>query len=241
MHTKPRWKWVAILLPVTALLLVPFLLAPGPVARAGDGAAPTAATSGTAWVYDVRVVRVLGTTPEAAEAPAPWAQDERGAPVVTTSWPDLLKLLKARGTTTLLLDQRVTAVANMAAEVEQRFDWQVAIFDRRDEANEFYKSSVLSSGCRANLRTGAFLEYEVKVNWALGEKALDEDADDDEAVRPLQGAVNWRGAYPPLQAQTLVLTHREQLALPDGTVQPVEFYAFLTGRLVGSGGIRSGG
>jgi len=229
---------MGILLPVIALLLVPFVMAPGPMARAGDGAAdaPAAATPsapGVGWVYDVRVVRVLGATPDAVEAPATWAQDDHGAPTVTTSWADILVQLKARGTTTLLLDQRVTAVPNVEVEVEEGCDWQIAIFDRRDRANEFYKSSVMSKGCQAKLETGAFLQYDVQVNWALGQKPAAED--DDEAARPLVGTVTWKGAYPVLRAQTLVLTHREQLVLPDGTVEPVEFYAFLTGRRVGAG------
>jgi hypothetical protein len=179
-----------------------------------------------AWVFDLRVVRVVGP-PALGEAGPDWASPGGGLPVTTTPWRNLLDLLKQRGETTVLLDRRVTAVSGEPASIA---DTQVAaarVFERRDRSNETWRAGVIETGVRGDLLADARTTYKIDVKWELG-------GGDPEAV-PLQGSAAWTGSWPLLGGETLVLTHRQQLARPGGgTGVPagVEIYAFLTARPV---------
>lgn len=204
------------------------LLAGGLLATSGDQAwgddGPSDALSGV-WVYDVRVVRVDTTTPEITETSAPWEVTD-GGPTVTTAWPVLLKQLKERGRTTLLVDQRVTAMAGTEAVVTQKRDRQIRMFQNQDLHNERWQSSTISTGCTAKLSMQApgFLRYSVQVSWEMGP----EDSD----LRPLAGSTAWSGTYPALRGETLVLSYREQVVYADREPRGVEIHVFVTGRLV---------
>jgi hypothetical protein len=175
------------------------------------------------WVFDLRVVRVDVTTPEVTETPLPW---EAGSPLISTPWPELLKTLKGRGKTTLLLDQRGTAVWNQELVLSQFHDLQIESFQNRDFNNERWSASTLSYGCSAKLRPSdlELVKYDLEAKWLL----LREDPEE----RPIVGATKWSGTAPALTGKTLALGYREQLEVLQEPVRGVEIHVFVTGRFV---------
>lgn len=206
-----------LLLGVTLICLLAGALAPSVRGEEGENA-PAVET----WVFDVRVVRVDAATPEAVETPAPWEAD--GSCTTTTPWPELLKQLKARGKTTLLLDQRITALADLEAVASQTRDRQIQQMQSRDFNNERWQSAPLMTGCTAKLKVAAaVLSYQVEARWEIRA--------DVESVRPLMCTTKWAGTFPVTPAgETLVLTYREQVETWGEDRVGQEIHAFVTAR-----------
>lgn len=194
-------------------------------ARAGDG--PSAPPLPTTWVYDVRVVRVDATAPATVEAAPPWQPPGATGATTKAAWADLLAGLKARGRTTILLDQRVTALHQEKTELKQ--DWRrvaLTLRTRQDGLQgktELSDASYVETGTRGEL-TPSFdgLRYQFEVRW--------EEAPPTEAGAPL-GSVSWRGSHSSLPSgETMVLSYRQQLATgKDGGAPGLELYVLVTG------------
>jgi hypothetical protein len=90
----------------------------GPRAAAED--AGTGPQRPATWVYDLRVVRVDPPAAEVVETAARATPAAVTGATTTTPWADLLAGLKDRGRTTILLDQRGSAVEGGATEFHQQ-------------------------------------------------------------------------------------------------------------------------
>ncbi len=146
-----------------------------------------------------------------------------GATTVDLAWGALLENLKARGTTTVLLDQRVTSLAGREVLVRDTRDRQIEQFSRRDRNNETYQNSTITTGCTAKLRTDEGLKYDVEVKWALARQEGD--------LRPALGTTAWSGDHPLLDGgKTLALRWAQQSVWEGRPTRGIEIYAFVTGR-----------
>ncbi len=181
-----------------------------------EGVAPPAGQ----WLYDIRVVKVVGSE-ELAAQPAAWAEGKDGSPVVPTTWPELLTSVRARGAATVLMDQRVTTLPDLDVEATESQAKHMEIFDRRDQHNEFWKGSVLNEGCAAKLRPGEYLTYDLNVQWSQARAGT---------LLPLQATSRWRGSVLHFPGSTLVLSHREQVDVDGDSPVTVEVWAFLSAR-----------
>ena len=191
----------------------------GPLAQGEEGAQATA----DAWLFDVRMVRVDTPTPEAVEVAAPW--DAAGSGTITTPWPEALKQLQARGRTTLLLDQSITAFGDSEALVTQTRDRQIQQLQSRDLSNERYGVAPIVTGGTAKLRVSesTVLQYQVEARWEI--------RSGDESVRSLLCTSKWAGTCPAItDGRTLVLTYREQVETWGESRVGQEIYAFVTAR-----------
>ena len=203
----------------TAVLGTLLLLSVGP-AGAGDGA-PAAGV----WIFDVHVVRVDSPHPEVAEQASPFAELE-GA-TLGLPWPELLARLKLRGGTTLVLDQRVTAMPGHTARLNT---------DRTTPVLAVATESGDTAQRRAQLvRTGVKFEATAaddQLLYALEIRGVARTPTERDAVA--ETTITWNGTHPPLDGRTLVFHHREQVreGEPEAT-RTVEHYAFVTGRLLG--------
>ena len=200
-------------------LLVLGVAATSPVGVVADEEVASAPPQGQ-WLYDLRVVKVVGDM-ALAEKPAPWAEGAGGRPIVDTAWPVLRQALQERGATTLLMDQRVTTVPYVPAQLKQSRAEAMEIFDRRDKSNEFWKSSVRNDGCDGKLMPGSELDYEVLVQWSLSRP---------DSEMPVQHTSAWRGRALHFPGSTLVLSHRQQDGVGGAEPVTVEIWAFLTAR-----------
>ncbi len=213
---------------LVALAAVAVIAEPG--ARAEDAAAakPRVGT----WVYDVRVVRVDSTISTAVEAAPAWQPMGASGATTTATWADLLAGLKARGRTTILLDQKVTAVDRTATEFKQERRRPVLVLQDRVSSsavggdNERRSVSYVPSGANGQITPyPEGLEYRVDVSWEERPAA-------DGMVST--GSASWRGSHSALTAgATLVLSHREQIGTAEAS-QGFEIYVLVTGWLVGA-------
>jgi hypothetical protein len=192
-----------------------------PFARGEEG--PQAAAD--AWRFDVRMVRVDTPTPEAVEVAAPW--DAAGPGTITTPWPEVLKQLRARGRTTLLLDQSITALGDAEALVTQTRDRLIQQLQSRDLSNERYGAAPIVTGGTAKLRVSesTVLQYQVEARWEI--------RSGDESVRSLLCTSKWAGTFPAIpDGRTLVLTYREQVETWGESRVGQEIHVFVTARRV---------
>jgi hypothetical protein len=210
---------VLALLGAAALLL----LSPTPRARAGD---PPAAPAGV-WVHDVRVVRVDLTHPETAEQAGPFPELGQGT-TITLPWNVVLARLKERGRTTLLLDQRVTAMPAVKSTAQEERNVQVVQEVQEDQHVTTWRAQNVKTGVRfTQTSTAESMAYELEVK--------DVVAPPVDKTSPTETVVSWNGTHPPLRGTTLVLHHRRQvMALRDAAPCGVELYGFVTGRFVPS-------
>lgn len=211
---------LALRMPLVAIvaLAVALLFSSALPVGADDGAKEDAPAG--QWLYDIRVVKVVGDHDLAAR-PAAWAEGPGGSPVVPTPWAGLLTSVRERGATTILMDQRVTTLPDMAVEATQSRARQLEVFDRRDQNNEFWKGSILNEGCTAKLVPGDHLEYEVHVQWTQARPG---------STIPLQATSRWRGNVLHFPGSTFVLSHREQVDIGGEAPVTVEIWAFLSAR-----------
>ncbi|MDF1702767.1 MAG: hypothetical protein P1V36_16585 [Planctomycetota bacterium] len=213
----------SILAASLAVLIGASLLSAGAPAVAGDGDAKT--PSGV-WVYDIRVVRVDPPMAEGAEQPSPFP--EMKATTISLPWAECLARLKKRGTTTLLLDQRLTALQGRGSNVSEETTTPLLSANFEDKNNVQYRAQVVRTGCSfEQTTTGPSFQYQVQIQGALTAPA--------DKAPPIQYTVKWRGDHPRLDGATLVLVNRRQVAKAKGAAsKALEHYAFVTGRFVPS-------
>jgi hypothetical protein len=210
-----------------AALLAATSLLSGDAARAEEDPWQDAghAPSGV-WAVDVRVVRVDPAYAAGAEAASPFP--ERSGTTIGLAWPEILARLKKRGTTTLLCDARCTALARVKCQLsEERAVPSLGLISE-DKNNKQYRSQTVKTGVsyEQTLLDGR-LTYQAHINDALTTGGPKQP--------PAQYTVRWTGAHPPLNGQTLVLVHRQQIARPPpAEARALEHYAFITCRFVPS-------
>jgi hypothetical protein len=179
-----------------------------PAARGGE-------SEPTAWVVDARIVRVDLVDPAAAEQ-TPFQEPDG---LEARTFPDLLGALKERGTTTLLLDQRVTALSGTTAEAKrQRTRW-IEQFQRRDVNNENWIGSALNESASVQVVCGETCEYTVDVEWLLPLEA-------EGMTEPLVRSA-WKGRLVARPGRTLVLRQAEQVVWRSTERRGFELYVFL--------------
>jgi hypothetical protein len=210
---------------LTLLALGALGLLVGSAARAEDGAA---ARQGSATsVYDVRVVRVDPVESTVLEVAPPWQPVVAVGATTSVAWADLLAGLKRRGRTTILLDQRVTAIGGVPAEFKQERKCAVLMLSDRtvqDTAakTETWRSMYNATGTSGQLvTTPDGLQYRVEVLW--------DERPTADGTAPM-GNTSWKGSYSNLKAgETLVLSHRQQQVAGTEPIQSIEIYVLVTG------------
>ena len=191
--------------------------------RPAEGEDTEAGQAQDVWMFDVRVVRVDAATPEAVETPTLWEAVD--SCTVDSPWPLLLAHLKARGKTTLLLDQRITALGGTEALISQTGDRQFEQLQSRDLSNERYAPAPVVTGATAKMRVadGSALNYQVEARWVIRPGV--------DRVRPMMRASKWAGTYRAIpNGRTLVLSYREQIDTWGESRVGTEIHAFLTMR-----------
>jgi len=205
------------------LVLTAALLLGGP-ARA-DGDARAGSRAGGVWTYDVRIVRVKPVAAEGAEAALPFG----GEAGTTTDlpWKDALALLKQRGATTILLDQRVTTRPGEKATASSERTWAGLAINTKNKDDEQWRSMQVRTGCKLDVIPDEdTLRYVVQARWTAGSTP---GAD----WPPEQFMAEWNGSHAHLDGHTLILHHGEQVPVGDGGHnRAVEIYVLLTGRLL---------
>gem|GEM_PF-6126459 len=202
-----------------------FGLLVGSGARAEEGAAARQAS--VTWVYDVRVVRVDQMVSATVEVGPPWQLSGAAGATTKTPWAELLASLKARGRTTILLDQRVTAIEEREKAVfrQERKRAVLLLRNRQDSSQgklELSDSSYVEVGTKGEL--GPFaggLGYDIDARW--------EEGPTTDGTTPL-GSATWRGShanFPP--GETLVVSHRQQQIAGTTGSEGLEIYVFVTG------------
>jgi hypothetical protein len=204
---------IVLLLGVCALLS-------SDVARAGEEATRPASVR----VYDVRIVRVLTPTPEGVEQPCPFLKGD--ATTVTTAWPDALAILKKRGETAILMDQRLTAAEGTISKASDERQVPLVLMQSRTLTGENYAAARARMGLNVDLLPSAAqgLQYKVLIRgvWGLTSKI---------ATGPTETLTVWEGNHATLDGRTLVLTNRQQQRDPgDVSARGVELYCFIHGR-----------
>jgi hypothetical protein len=191
----------------------------GSSVRAED--APTSRRTPTTWVYDVRVVRVDAAESAIVESAPAWQPAGAGGAVTTAPWADLLAGLKARGRTTTLLDQRLTALGGATTEFRQTRRRPFLQLASRANEMEAWSTTYIETGASGDLlATADGLTYRVDVTWEERPAA-------DESVS--LGSASWKGSHATFKAgETLVLSHRQQQPSGEGSAQAIEIYAFVT-------------
>ena len=198
-------------------------------AVADDKPAAKAPATPNVWIYDVRMVRVDPATPEGAEKPGPFA--DLSGTTTRATWPEALAALKNRGQTTLLMDQRVTALESEKGMVETSRSMPMLAASFADDNNRQLRSLRMMVGCQAALLTGgaggATFSYDLEVKWTLHHPVAD--------LGSPEVKTRWSGSHTTLAGKTLVLHSREQVLASDGkSLRAVEIYALVTGRLLGA-------
>ncbi len=156
-----------------------------------------------AWVYELRIVRVDPADPKASEAGSPFP--ELQGTTLGLGWPDILARLKQRGTTRVLMDTRVTARAGVRSTTLEESTTPVMAINSQDRNNEQYRAQMIRQGCSFTQTTVPDLTYDLQVRGAL---------DAPGRMRaPVSYSVAWKGTHPLLDGRTLVLEHRQQVAV----------------------------
>ncbi len=192
-----------ILTTAAALALLLGLGALGPAAA--DDAPGQSAKQGH-WLYEVRIVRVDPGEAGATEAGSPFA--ELKDTTVTLPWSTILKRLKARGKTTVLMDTRVNALDGVKSTVSEETSTPITALNFHDRNNEQYRSQLIKQGCSFEQTTSAKagrLQYLIQVRGTATPPAPTQP--------PTQYVTNWNGTHAVLEGATLVLEHRRQVAV----------------------------
>ena len=220
MKNAPRL--IPALLGLFVLGVIGLLIGPG--ARAGEGLAPQQAP-GT-WVYDVRVVRVDPVESAVVETAASWQPSGSAGAITTTAWADLLAGLKGRGRTTILFDQRVTAISGVQTEFRQERKRPVMTLVSRSANSESWSSTYIETGTSGDLVSKSdALQYRIAVRW--------EEISSTDGTAPV-GSTTWSGSRSnSASGETLVLSHRQQQQVAGApSSKGLEIYVLITGWLV---------
>lgn len=189
---------VTILATLAALLGLG-LVGATPTAQAEDGAEGT-----RVWVYEVRIVRVDPSEAAASEAGSPFPELERTT--IDLPWKTILARLKARGTTRVLMDTRITAMDGIKTHTREEASTPIVALNFEDWNNQQYRSQIIKQGCSFEQTTTGVLQYALQVRGTVTPPASRRP--------PAQYVVDWQGTHPVLDGRTLVLEHRQQVALP---------------------------
>jgi hypothetical protein len=201
------------------LLAAAALVGPG-AARAGD---EEASPPEGVWVFEVRVVRVDPATPETSEAPS--ALESVTGTTVKTGWPEILAVLKKRGKTTLLLDQRLTTLHGTKGQLNSERSVPILALNSEDMHNAQKRSATVKTGCKFEATVTEHMTYRLEARWTLDAPGGDHG--------PPQLTTQWQGSHPALKGDTLVLSYREQVDQGAGkAARAVEIYGLVTGNFV---------
>lgn len=199
--------------------------------RADDGdEGPAGAGAGDVWVYDVLVVRVDPRDAGTAEQPLPFPTD--GQTTVEVTRAAALQALKARGTTTLVMDTRLTVRAGRKATAREDNQTPILAPNNEDKNNLQFRSQVIRQGCQVDLIGGEGLDFSVEVRGAV--------VPPTEKRPPVQYVVGLQVSHDDLRhGRVLVLHHRKQYRVHAGAGAPagqraIEHYVFLRGTQRGS-------
>jgi hypothetical protein len=193
-------------------------------ARAEDGEASPRAPE--TWVLDVRVVRLDPADAGAVEVAPTWQTAGAGA-TTTAVWADLLKDLKARGRTTILLDQRLTAIGGVPMSFKQTRMLPLVMLRSRADKQELWETSYRETGTKGLIEgmTEAGVKgmrYEIDVTW--------EEPQSKDGMLPIS-TTSWKGSHSSLLVnETLVLTHRQQWTAGEAATHGIEIYVLVTAR-----------
>jgi hypothetical protein len=204
-----RSSWAVAM--AVIVLLAAGLSSRGSMARAED---PVERAS-SSWRFDVRVVRVTTQPATVETAPAFPAATTDG--VSTATWPELLAVLKNRGTIQLMLDRNATGSAERSALLAHSWTENYLVVRRADNSNTFKDTMPSTNGVEAKLTVGppgSRLNYEITVRWGMPTPGKPE---------PTLIESRWIGDYSLQGDGTLVLRHAEQNAT-GGT----ELYVLIT-------------
>lgn len=163
--------------------------------------------AGRSWIFDVRIVRVdLGDGTRAEQRPA-FQAAERGTTEIRPE--AVLAALQARGTTRLLLDQRITTMHDMECTVEQQSAEPQLVVQLKDGNSEQQRSTIVQTGASVGLQqTAESLRYAIQLNWST-------------PAQPSVGSpvhrTSWKGSHPGLAGRTLVLHYAQQHAQGSAT------------------------
>jgi hypothetical protein len=224
----------------TALLLclaLVALVAPGISRDSAQADPPEERPSGRmsrTQIFDVRIVRVDTPTPAGVEQPCALL---KGAQTTTAlPWPELLGLLKKRGTTRLLMDRRLTSTTGVVVRGSEERQMPILQLNSRsvregEGGTENQAAARLRSGCKAEFLVsterpaGASLSYKLETRGVL-------ESSSKQAEGATETLHTWDGAHPLFGLagpETLVLSHREQVRDPgDDAARGVEIYCFVT-------------
>ena len=187
-------------IPATLVAALALLLALGALRPAAAEDAPGPRGH---WLYEVRIVRVDPADAAAAETGS--AFPEMDGTTIDLPWGAILKRLKQRGKTTVLMDSRLTALTGVKAVATQEASTPIVALNFQDRNNEQFRSQLVKEGCTFEQITSDTLHYTVQVRGCLT-PPLPQQA-------PVQYVVNWNGTHARLAGRTLVLEHRQQVAV----------------------------
>lgn len=226
---------------VLTLVLLGAALLPGDRARADDKRPESKRPDGkqpadpSLLVFDIRMVRVETSHPEGIEQPCPLLSGD--ASTTRASWPEILAALKKRGKTTVLMDARTTTYPGRLTKVSEERQVPVILVQSRIQkagqpAAENLAAARLRTGCKAELVVSegalpgaasvALLEYKLETRGTMS-------ATFPGAASSTETLHSWMGAHPALNAETLVLTHRQQVFTPgEDAPRGVEIYGFIS-------------
>lgn len=193
-----------MILTTTAVLAL--LLGLGALGPAAADDAPGQSAQAGHWLYEVRIVRVDPGEAGATEAGSPFA--ELKDTTVTLPWSAILKRLKARGKTTVLMDTRVNALDGVKSMVSEETSTPITALNFHDRNNEQYRSQLVKQGCSFEQTTSAKagrLQYLIQVRGTA--------TPPQPTQPPTQYVTSWNGTHAVLEGATLVLEHRRQVAV----------------------------
>lgn len=207
MRTSTNRHWLGLI--ALALLALPLSTA--------DAKDPVEAGTGPAlWVFDVRVVRVYAD-PVRGLQPTPY---EVHGSTTSTPWVQIRQTLAARGTTEVMLEQRLSTLAGIQAEAKTQSTFPVERFDTRSGGQETRRFDRIDSGSTVLLKAHDQLEYNAMARWLHW--------------YPKEGAVptattSWKGTHAPLRAgQSLFLASRRHIRDAEGKSELAEIYTIIS-------------
>ena len=118
----------------TTTAALALLLALGAMRPAAADDAPGQATKQGHWLYEVRIVRVDPGEAAASEAGTPFP--ELKDTTIQLPWSTILARLKARGTTTVLMDTRVNALDGVKSVVSEETSTPITALNFHDRNND---------------------------------------------------------------------------------------------------------
>ncbi len=207
MRTSTKRHWLGLI--VLGLLALPLSTA--------DAKDPVEAEGSTApWVFDVRVVRVYGD-PVHGLQPTPYEAD---GSTTRAPWSQIRGVLASRGTTEVMLEQRLSTLAGIQAEAKTQSTFPIERFDTRSGAQETRRFDRIDTSTSVMLKVHDQLDYNVIAKWLHW--------------YPKGGAAptastSWKGTHTALApGRSLFLASRRHIQDAAGKSQLAELYTIIT-------------